>query len=93
MSLWRRPVHPVPWNDAMRGLKLYSEISAPEPVVRLTLDCACRAFYGNYFKAAWALFVHGIENERIRVVVGVRCWWYKVRGLSEHEVEQRWRRG
>jgi hypothetical protein len=75
----------------MRALHLYSEVTAPEPVVRLSLECAARAFYGTHFKAAWWMFRAGVRNALVRAEVEVRCRWYRVRGLSEHEIERRWR--
>lgn len=91
-SIWREPRRPVSWRNAIRALQLYDEQgNIPAPVVRISLECAARAFYGSYWRAAFALARAALRSHLIYAEVEVRTRWYRIRRLSEHEIEQRWR--
>lgn len=63
-----RPVYPVPFNDALRGAPTLFATGI-QPITDLSMSCLVRAYYGGYFRAAWAIFCRGMHWQWIKVRV------------------------
>ncbi len=65
-----RPVYPVPFADARRGMDTMIGTNI-QPLADLTMGCLCRAYWGGYFRASLALAMCGLHWQWIKVCVWV----------------------
>ena len=86
----RRPVYPVPFADAMRGLPTLHAVGNVV-LSDLSMRCLVRAYYGGFFRAALALFHAGVSDRWMTVCVRTRLAWYRIRGLSAEQIDERFR--
>jgi hypothetical protein len=82
-----RPVYPVPYEAAMKGLPtLYHSVNV-QFLRDLSMRCLIRGYFGGYFRAAlWAAW-WGIEDRWQSAKMTVVIWWeMRARGKSLDEV-------
>lgn len=90
MKAPKRPVYPVPFADAMRGLPtMYG--SGIQACRDMAMRCLVRSYYGGWTRATLACIRAGLSSKWLSVHVEARLRWYRLRGLSEADVEARFR--
>ena len=90
MTAPARPVYPVPFAMAARGLPTLQKTDI-QYLRDLNMRCLVRAYYGGHFRAALAFFRAGVAARWLDVHVATRLAWYRLRGLSKEEIDERFR--
>lgn len=90
MTAPKRPVYPVPFANAMRGLP--TMYASGIPACRdLSMRCLIRSYYGGWTRATLACIRAGLADVWLSLRVAARVAWYRRRGLSEDEIDGRFR--
>lgn len=88
MTAPTRPVYPLPFADAMRGLPTLHAVGNVA-LSDLSMRCLARAYYGGFFRAAIALAKAGVADRWMTACVRVRLAWYRALGLTEEQIDRR----
>lgn len=85
------PAYPFPWAIVLRSLHIYGDgvTKVPAPVMDLTLLCACRAWYGGYFRAAWRMVCFAVSNRVLDANLRLHLIRLQAEGFSDEQIEER----